>query len=477
MDTNKETRDTHNTLSLNLTRILYVFTTGGLAPYLKYLPVILLSPVAPSTPLESTLTTFTPSSAGLILFTLNILSFLSGTTGNTCYLETAAVQSTKGFEGTGAGGGDNEDEGEGLGIRNTNTNGQPKPGTSSSSSYGSLRLYGALGWGGMSYLSSLYVTEETDASVTSLGVGVFGSFIVAEVSVILAAAFECTCLKGSPVSSPTPLASSSSPLSSSSDGALNQPQEDWQQRGLRNVADEEEGGEEEDTKDMEAPLLPPSSGACNSGEVVSPPFSIRHMDKEKRTDFILLLLNMLFTGFFVAFVESYLFSYLTYDYGCTASFLGLCIVVMVAFEVPVFLKSHDLIKKLGGTSNCYLLSHALYVTRVLCYTVVPKLQPWVFLLLEPSHALVFALMMICGVEDGRLYAEGGRDTAVAQGLVRNTYYALGLGMGSWAGGAMVGWGGYRFMYRGGAAGMTVWAGIRWGIERFRRKRRGRGTGD
>eukprot|EP00520_Triparma_pacifica_P001840 CAMPEP_0118670900 /NCGR_PEP_ID=MMETSP0785-20121206/21714_1 /TAXON_ID=91992 /ORGANISM="Bolidomonas pacifica, Strain CCMP 1866" /LENGTH=295 /DNA_ID=CAMNT_0006565747 /DNA_START=573 /DNA_END=1459 /DNA_ORIENTATION=- len=173
------------------------------------------------------------------------------------------------------------------------------------------------------------------------------------------------------------------------------------------------------------------------------------------TRFYFLMLNLLVTGYHVAYVESYLYAYLTVKYGSQTSFLGLCILTMTISEIPIFVKSHQIISYLGGTGNCYLLSHTIYIIRVYLYTLIPLSRPNLFLLLEPSHALVFSLMMCSAVEDGRdiVEREGGMEegkkehfNAKVQAYVRNIYYCLGLGLGSLVGGLIVGRWGYEVLF-------------------------------
>ena len=120
--------------------------------------------------------------------------------------------------------------------------------------------------------------------------------------------------------------------------------------------------------------------------------------------FFLLLLNLFLTGVCVSFVEYYLFTYIATTYDVSSSFLGSLVLVMVVFEIPVFLTSKAIISKLT-VRGTFLASHLAYVTRVCCYTLVPSDKMYLFWLLEPSHAFVFASMMCAAVEAGRDFGE------------------------------------------------------------------------
>ena len=93
--------------------------------------------------------------------------------------------------------------------------------------------------------------------------------------------------------------------------------------------------------------------------------------------------------------------------------------------------------------------------------LLPEVLPtdtgyWFFLLLEPSHAVTFALMWSAAVEYGRLAAPPAAQGS-AQALLRGTYYYLGVGTGSYVGGRIVKARGFRCLYLTGAAGMVAWA--------------------
>jgi len=112
---------------------------------------------------------------------------------------------------------------------------------------------------------------------------------------------------------------------------------------------------------------------------------------------LLLFSNLLVTGILIAFVESFLFVYMTEVYAAPQSLMGLCVLVMTTFELPVFYYSRYLLDNIG-IGGLITIAHFLYVTRVLCYTLIPSSSPWMFLFLEPTHGMVFAGMWIASVE-------------------------------------------------------------------------------
>ena len=114
-----------------------------------------------------------------------------------------------------------------------------------------------------------------------------------------------------------------------------------------------------------------------------------------RTEVALLLINLFVQGVLVAFVESFLYVYLSEVYNCPSYFLGLCTCVAAAFECPVFYYSEDLIARFG-VKGLLTIAQFLYASRVFAYTLIPNNSSvfgyWLFLLTEPLHAFVFAAM-------------------------------------------------------------------------------------
>jgi len=280
-------------------------------------------------------------------------------------------------------------------------------------SYGSLRLYGALGWGVCSYLSGIvadYIDKndrDTLASIT------YGFFIVCSVVSMGAVVGDHY----------------------------------WGRRG---------GETEESAAEPNEPLL-------DIDDIETPPQSVDEGEGEGETKtilaapLILLTANLLITGICVSFVESFLFTYISSTYPTsTSSFLGFLIFVMTLFEVPIFVYSKQLIAYVG-VQNIFTLSHVCYILRVVAYTYVPLNRIYFFAFLEPLHAFVFAAMMCAAVEAGRTLGGTEKAQGTIQALLRGVYYYIGLGVGSVIGGTLIDLESYHFMYRAGGVGLFVWA--------------------
>jgi hypothetical protein len=406
-------------VSASLLKYLYFATTGSLAPYIKYLPLLLLHQTGSSSPglsptnvgyclalfslvnfISSTfllgpsldrITNGTPPSlrpskyraAFLMSFLPNLLIALAllllylvpasppsplgpllipllalfslVTVGPSTILETVAILSTK----------------------------------ASRTSYGSLRLYGALGWGVCSWLSGIAADELSggddeldDRERVALAGSVYGFFLA-------------SCLLSMLVVFVDPLAVD--PL------APAPPPDD----GTEQLLDAADRGDSEVFTEVEEGRVDTHSGqSSESNPILSAPL-------------LLLCSNLLVTGICVSFVESFLFAYISTAYAdSTNGFLGLLILVMTLCEVPIFVYSKQIIKKLG-IANVFSLSHLCYIGRVYLYTVIPQSRMWMFGLLEPLHAFVFAAMMCAAVEGGREMGGGDdKKQATIQALLR-----------------------------------------------------------
>ena len=195
---------------------------------------------------------------------------------------------------------------------------------------------------------------------------------------------------------------------------------------------------------------------------------------------LLFLFSLFLQGVFVAFVESYLYIYLDKVYHTPAFFLGLCTLMATLWEIPVFANANTIIRKIGVV-GLLTIAQWLYILRVVAYTYVPfggiKIsitnddsdnsfnitipKYYLFLVLEPLHAFVFAAMWSAAVEYSRLIAPSECQGQM-QAIVRGVYYFIGNGCGSILGGQLIHYKGYHFMYRFGAVGMTVWS-LTWHI--------------
>ena len=230
----------------------------------------------------------------------------------------------------------------------------------------------------------------------------------------------------------------------------------------------------------------------------------------------LYFLNFFVHGCLAAFVESYLLLYVATRWPATPSwFLGALTLVAAVFEIPVFLYAGDVLRRYG-VRRCLVAAQLLFVARCAAYAYVAARAGdqtrgylW-FLLLEPSHAVTFAMMWSAAVEytfaawifcrwvaaaprprrgysmeasptprlrlvgRPRRYARTAAPPELqgtAQALLRGTYYNLGIAAGSVVAGHVVDARGYEFLYKLGAVAMCGWATL-WALalEAARRRR-------
>ena len=180
----------------------------------------------------------------------------------------------------------------------------------------------------------------------------------------------------------------------------------------------------------------------------------------------LYFLNFFVHGCLAAFVESYLLLFVATEWPATPNwFLGLLILIAAVFEIPVFLYASRVIERVG-VRPCLVGAQLLFALRCTAYATLARYAKsthgylW-FVLLEPSHALTFAMMWSAAVEYARRAAPPERQ-GTAQALVRGAYYYLGVGTGSVIGGRVIRARGYEFLYEVGASAMLAWAAV-WAV--------------
>ena len=134
--------------------------------------------------------------------------------------------------------------------------------------------------------------------------------------------------------------------------------------------------------------------------------------------------------------------------------------IAAVFEIPVFLYASRVIDRIG-VRPCLVGAQLLFALRCAAYATLARYAKstrgylW-FVLLEPSHALTFAMMWSAAVEYARRAAPPERQ-GTAQALVRGSYYYLGVGTGSVIGGRVIRSHGYAVLYEVGASAMIAWA--------------------
>jgi predicted MFS family arabinose efflux permease len=196
-----------------------------------------------------------------------------------------------------------------------------------------------------------------------------------------------------------------------------------------------------------------------------------------RFQVLLLLFNLLLQGMAAAFVDAYLYMYLTEVYEVPSAFLGTCTMTSAASGIPIFFYSDALLKKFGVV-RLLTTAQVLYALRVFAYTLVPKEHYFFFLFIEPLHSFIFSSMWAAAVEYSRGLAPPELQGTM-QALVRGIYLFLGHGLGAITGGLIIdakggGAEGFHLMYRVGGTVVLVWSLV-WHVlmrvdERFCRQR-------
>jgi len=114
---------------------------------------------------------------------------------------------------------------------------------------------------------------------------------------------------------------------------------------------------------------------------------------------MLLLLNLFIYGNCTTFTEEFLLLYLEVEYDASTTFLGATVLVMTLGECIIFYSSECIINRLGK-QGCLSFSMFIYSIRAYLYTIIPRKHVWLFLVLEPSHGVTFALMWSAAVAYG-----------------------------------------------------------------------------
>ena len=182
----------------------------------------------------------------------------------------------------------------------------------------------------------------------------------------------------------------------------------------------------------------------------------------------LYFLNFFLHGLLAAFVESFLLLYAASRYPDAPSwFLGAMVLESALCEVPVFLYASAVLKRYG-VRRCLVFAQLLFAARCLAYAYLPAVAGesnthgyYLFLALEPSHAITFAMMWSAAVDYARITAPP-RHQGAAQALLRGVYYYVGIGVGSYVGGRVVKAYGFQVLYKAGGAAMVGWAAL-WAV--------------
>ena len=303
--------------------------------------------------------------------------------------------------------------------------------------YGRYRLWGAVGWGGMSWLAGLAMDK-----------GGIGASYLLNLSLVLPIVGLSWILMSRP-----PLerkGSSEGSLTSMESRELRHMEKNSYNAGL-----EGEGGEES------VSLLD-----AGSGSKVLPTEDRSFIDKlllvSRSVEMRVFILTAVVMGFGFGCIEGFLFLLLR-EMGASDLLLGLTLTVTCLAEVPSFLFQGWMIQRMGTTALLDICCFA-YVVRMGAYALLPSIRsPWLVLIIEPLHGLTFACGWGAGTEMAKKLSPPGLESTV-QGLFQGAYFGFGYGIGVLMGGLVSARWGYTVLYISGA--LTVLTG--WMVARFLR---------
>jgi MFS family permease len=133
-----------------------------------------------------------------------------------------------------------------------------------------------------------------------------------------------------------------------------------------------------------------------------------------------------------AVVESLVFLFFEF-LGGSYTFMGLTVVLTVAFEIPIFQVAPKLLKRFGAAA-LLLVAAFCYIVRVIGYSLIPEGSIGYALFLEPLHGITYACSVTATVDFvSQIMPEGYE--ASGQGIiyvVRGSGSILGLFLGGWA---------------------------------------------
>lgn len=183
--------------------------------------------------------------------------------------------------------------------------------------------------------------------------------------------------------------------------------------------------------------------------------------------------NLFVYGVCMAIVETLIYIYLLRDFeGTTKALLGATTAMTCLFEVPVFFYVDRLFAK-WDLRWILTFCHVVLAFRCLVYSLLPRSQPYLVLLVEPLHGITFAAMWSCSVEFARRLAPG-RGKAVVQALSAGLYYKLAMAVGASMWGMLTAEYGFRPMYQACAAVLVLWS-VAWNVGWAVARRRGCAT--
>lgn len=161
---------------------------------------------------------------------------------------------------------------------------------------------------------------------------------------------------------------------------------------------------------------------------------------------ILFYLLFLVQSAGMALVDNFLFLFMTSTMGASHSLCGCTILVSLVFEMPVFLNMPTILRRVQ-LEHAMVFAACVYSARVIGYTVVP--HPWMVLLLEPLHGIMFGTIDAASVAYVAKRAVKGGE-ASAQSILASVR-AAGFTIATIGGGVVIDYYGPTTLYRMSAA--------------------------
>lgn len=161
---------------------------------------------------------------------------------------------------------------------------------------------------------------------------------------------------------------------------------------------------------------------------------------------ILFYLLFLVQSAGMALVDNFLFLFMTDSMGASHSLCGCTILVSLVFEMPVFLNMPTILRRVQ-LEHAMVFAACVYSARVIGYTVVP--YPWMVLLLEPLHGIMFGTIDAASVAYVAKRAVKGGE-ASAQSILASVR-AAGFTIATIGGGVVIDYYGPTTLYRMSAA--------------------------
>ena len=137
------------------------------------------------------------------------------------------------------------------------------------------------------------------------------------------------------------------------------------------------------------------------------------------------LLFALVAGYAFAAINGYVYLWLVDGLGGSYALVGAASLVLTLSEVPILLRSRDLLER-HGVARALWLTSAAYAARLGIYCVMTTRTRWLILVSEPLHALTFSLTNVAlGAHLKRVVDEerGGRGAAAAGAAASGVLFA------------------------------------------------------